>query len=98
MKQVYQEMLHLFGSGKSFAIATVTSTKGSTPREVGAKMLILSDGSIKGTIGGGCGEAEVWQAAMEVMKTKESQLVTVDLTNDLEGDTVTNCHLFWQTI
>ncbi len=39
--------------GKELAIATITSAKGSTPREVGTKMVVLGDGSIHGTIGGG---------------------------------------------
>ena len=43
------------------------------------------NGSFCGTIGGGCGEAEVWQAAMDTMRDGEPRLVTVDLTEDVDG-------------
>ncbi len=38
------------------ALVTVIQTMGSTPRETGAKMLVFSDGTTLGTVGGGCGE------------------------------------------
>ena len=40
----------------------------------------------RGTIGGGCGEAEVWQEAMETMADGQPRVVVVDLTEDVEGD------------
>jgi xanthine dehydrogenase accessory factor len=67
------------------ALATVTGTKGSTPRKAGAKMLIQPDGSFCGTIGGGCGESEVWAEAMETLKDGKPRLVRVDLTNPIDG-------------
>lgn len=45
-------------------------------------MLIFPDGSIRGTVGGGCGEAEVWQAAMDCLQSSASSRVEVDLTED----------------
>ncbi|MBI2907803.1 MAG: XdhC family protein [Chloroflexi bacterium] len=86
MKEVYQEMQRLLRSGKRFATATVIATRGSTPRNVGAKMLIVGDGSFAGTVGGGCGEAEVWQEAMDALKDGKPRLVTIDLTNDYEEE------------
>ncbi|GAX36777.1 XdhC family protein [Nodularia sp. NIES-3585] len=61
-------------------LATVTSTKGSVPREVGAKMLISADGKTYGTIGGGAGEAKVYQQALEILQTGEKKFVEIDLT------------------
>jgi xanthine dehydrogenase accessory factor len=49
-------------------------------------MAVRSDGSCCGTIGGGCGEAEVRVAAMEVLETGQPRLVVVDLTDPIEGD------------
>ncbi|MBI2305543.1 MAG: XdhC family protein [Chloroflexi bacterium] len=86
MNEVYKEIARRMAGGERFVIATVTSTKGSTPRKPGAKMIVLPDGKIMGTIGGGCGEAEVWSEAMEAVKTGRPRLVTVDLTNDIEGE------------
>jgi len=59
MSDFYEEILEIKSAGRKAAVATIVGTKGSTPREVGAKMLIHEDGKILGTIGGGCMEAEV---------------------------------------
>lgn len=64
-------------------LATVVSTKGSTPRKTGAKMLVDQDGVVAGTIGGGCGEAEVIEAALAVLGGAPPRLVQVDLTEEL---------------
>ena len=49
-------------------------------------MLVRDDGSIVGTIGGGCVEAEVWQAAREVMETEKPRTLTFDLNQDPKYD------------
>ncbi|MFN8605944.1 MAG: XdhC family protein [Vulcanimicrobiota bacterium] len=64
------------------ARCTLVQSWGSVPREVGAKMLVYPDGSISGTVGGGCGEAEVWQAASECLADGAWRRVEVDLTED----------------
>ncbi|WP_204138252.1 XdhC family protein [Halomicronema sp. CCY15110] len=61
------------------AIATVIHTNGSTPREVGAKLMLAASGETFGTIGGGAGEAKVLQQAQTVLQTGQAQAVTVDL-------------------
>lgn len=67
-------------------VATVIQTKGSTPREIGAKMLVLKNGHFMGTIGGGAGEAKVIAAAQEVFENGGNRLVEVDLTRlEAEG-------------
>ncbi|MHB2017007.1 MAG: XdhC family protein [Candidatus Xenobia bacterium] len=77
-REVFQHIDHL--SDPRFAVATVVRTRGSTPREAGAKMVIHADGSFFGTIGGGCGEAEVWQEAKRAIRIGQPALVKVDLT------------------
>ncbi len=64
------------------ALATVVATRGSTPRKVGAKMLVDPDEGLVGTVGGGCGEGEVLEAADEVLRTGIPQMVRIDLTKD----------------
>lgn len=86
MSEVFEEIAASLDTGKPLVVATVASSRGSTPRKAGAKMAIRPDGSFCGTIGGGCGEAEVWQAAMDTMRDGQPRLVTVDLTEDVEGD------------
>ncbi len=86
MTEVLDEIESSLESGKPLVLATVASSRGSTPRKPGAKMAVRPDGSFCGTIGGGCGEAEVWQAAMDTMRDGQPRLITVDLTEDVEGD------------
>ncbi|MCL5958420.1 MAG: XdhC family protein [Chloroflexi bacterium] len=91
MREIYQALKDLVEKKERGALITVTSTKGSTPRKSGAKMLILPGGEVVGTVGGGCVEAEVWQEAKEVMKTGEPKLVSFSLTADLAADTGMIC-------
>ncbi len=86
MNDVYDEMEQALREGRPLVLATVAASRGSTPRKPGAKMAVRADGSFCGTIGGGCGEAEVWQAAMDTMRDGQPRLVTVDLTEDVEGE------------
>ncbi len=69
--------------GRTIALATIVSAKGSVPRGVGAKMLVDPGEDLVGTVGGGCGEGEVIEAAHEVILTGKPQMVRVDLTEDL---------------
>ena len=64
-------------------LATVVSTRGSTPRKSGAAMLVGKDGVIAGTIGGGCGEGEVIEAAQTLFDDGAPAIVRIDLTEDL---------------
>ena len=86
MREIYAEMTEALKRGESFAVATVVATRGSTPRKAGAKMLFFPGGRTVGTIGGGCGEAEIWQEAMAIMGGSTPKLVTVDLTADVEAE------------
>ena len=65
-------------------LATIIKAAGSTPREVGAKMLICADGKTYGSIGGGCGENQVRSASLRCLLTeKKPALIEADLTDDL---------------
>lgn len=71
------------------AIVTVTSTKGSTPRGAGAKMIVWSNGKTLGSIGGGCSEGEVILAARDLIdEVEEGNFITmqVDMTGDVAED------------
>jgi xanthine dehydrogenase accessory factor len=91
MPGIFEELEHLLRADEKVATATVVRTQGSTPREVGAKMLIRPSGETAGTIGGGCGEAEVWQAGMDALKDGHARLVTLDLTGDVALDAEMVC-------
>ena len=77
--------------GRRGAVATIVNSRGSIPSFQSAKMLIRDDGTIAGTIGGGCVEAEVWQAAREVMAQEKPRSLTFDLNQDPKYDTGLVC-------
>src|SRR5215467_5744951 len=79
---IYEEITRLRREGRRGALATIINVRGSIPSFESAKMLVRDDGSIVGTIGGGCVEAEVWEAAREAMKTEKPQTLHFDLNNN----------------
>ena len=70
MESVFAEARRLSGEGEPFILVTVVATKGSTPQKPGARLLVRGDGSIVGTLGGGCMEADVWEAARKILEKK----------------------------
>ena len=86
MDEVFREIQRSLGAGEAVVVATVAETRGSTPRGPGARLLVRADGTFCGTIGGGCGEAEVIYEAMETHKDGRPRLVDVDLTNPIDGE------------
>ena len=64
-------------------LATIVRARGSTPRGVGSRMAIEPDAGAVGTIGGGCGEAQVLADAKDALAARRPRLVRVDLTEDL---------------
>jgi xanthine dehydrogenase accessory factor len=62
------------------AQVTVVSRKGSAPREVGTKMIVSKDGTMIGTIGGGCVEANLRQIAFQSIENNKCRLIQVDMT------------------
>ena len=69
MDDLYREIVRLRAEGVPCALATIVNRLGSTPGKLAQKMVIVGDGSIVGTIGGGCVEADVIRYARHVMDT-----------------------------
>jgi len=88
---IYEEIVRLRREGRRGAVATIVNVRGSIPSFKTAKMLVRDDGSIMGTIGGGCVEAEVWQAAREVMESEKPRTLTFDLNQDPKNDSGLVC-------
>jgi xanthine dehydrogenase accessory factor len=84
MLDIYQGIIESIESGREAALVTIIAATSSTPREVATKMLVRSDGSIIGTIGGGVVEAEAIEMAIEVMRTGKSQRHQFNLVPDQE--------------
>ena len=80
MEDIYEEIVRIKNLGEVCALASIVKVKGSTPRPEGSKMLIRNDGSILGSIGGGCSEATVWETAMKVIKDETPVVLDIDMT------------------
>jgi len=83
---VYEELVRLRNLGQKCAIATIVDVRGSIPSYESAKLLVREDGSMIGTIGGGCVEAEVWNAAREVIETEKPKHLNFNLGQDAAYD------------
>src|SRR5580698_5992480 len=83
---LFEEVIRLRRSGKRGALATIVHTNGSIPSFESSRMLVREDGSIMGTIGGGCVEAEVWAAAKEVLKAEAPRKMIFNLNNEASYD------------
>jgi len=85
-KSIFSQVAELEISGKAGALCMVTSSKGSTPRRAGAKMIVYHDGSITGTVGGGELENRVRRAALESIKTGRPVTLSYNMTDTKRGD------------
>ena len=83
---VYDELVRLRRLGQKCALATIVQVNGSIPSYESAKLLVREDGSMVGTIGGGCVEAEVWNVAREVMETEKTRHLNFSLGQDAAYD------------
>ena len=83
---IFEEIVKLCREGKRAALATIIHTNGSIPSYQSSRMLVREDGSIAGTVGGGCVEAEVWAAAKEVLRTEVPRKVVFHLNNEANYD------------
>lgn len=83
LKTIYHQIRSFLDADLTIAVATITAVKGSVPREVGAKMIIHPYGKHVGTVGGGCGEAEVIRTGLDVIADGVPRVVHVDLTEEI---------------
>jgi xanthine dehydrogenase accessory factor len=83
---IFEEIVRLGRKGQKCALATIVQVRGSIPSFESAKLLVREDGSMVGTIGGGCVEAEVWNAAREVIATEKPRHMNFSLGQDAAYD------------
>jgi len=88
---LFEEIVKMRGEGRRGALATIVHTNGSIPSFESSRMLVREDGTIAGTIGGGCVEAEVWAAAKDVMKGELPRKMTFNLNNEAAYDSGLIC-------
>ena len=75
MIDIFEAALKTLSTGESVALATIVRSHGSTPRSVGAKMLVFPDGRIVGSIGGGAMENGVIEEAKSALEKGMSRMV-----------------------
>ena len=83
---LFDEIVRLRDLGQKCALATIVQVNGSIPSYESAKLLVREDGSMMGTIGGGCVEAEVWNAARDVIQTERPKHMNFSLGQDAAYD------------
>jgi len=88
---LFEEIVRLRREGKRAALATIVHTNGSIPSYESSRMLVREDGSIVGTVGGGCVEAEVWAAAKEVIRAEAPRKMTFNLNKEASYDSGLIC-------
>ena len=88
---IFEEICKLKREGKRAALATIINARGSTPSVVAAKMLVREDGSILGTVGGGCVEFDVRKRAITVIQDEKPKTFTFDLDQRPDDDTGLLC-------
>ncbi len=82
MSDIYEEILQLKKSGSAGVLITVVDKEGSSPADIGAKMLVLSPEKTKGTVGGGALEKEALKEAIKALKRRKSLLLKYSLGED----------------
>ena len=80
---IYRRLTEMVEQGQSGVLATVIRTHRSTPRHEGSKMIILPDGSVFGSVGGGAAEARVVQEARQVFLDGHPLCLPLDLVGDV---------------
>src|SRR5436305_1463395 len=88
MRDLLAELTSVLAQHRPCVYCAVVETRGSTPQKAGAAMLVFPDGSQRGTLGGGCIEAEVKQRALGVLGAAEAQpqVLTFCLDDDYGWD------------
>ena len=83
-QEIFRKIAELKNQDNAVSLATIVEAEGSTPREVGAKMIVCADGTVYGSVGGGCGESQVKSAALRcLLTTSKTELIKVSLLDDL---------------
>lgn len=88
---LFEEIVRMRRAGLRGALATIVHTNGSIPSYESSRMLVREDGSIAGTIGGGCVEADVWAAAKEVMQKETPRKMVFNLNHEASYDSGLIC-------
>ncbi|AGE66306.1 MULTISPECIES: XdhC family protein [Mycobacterium] len=82
MREVLAELMAIWAAGDTAGVATVVRTLRSAPRPPGAAMVVAPDGSVSGSVSGGCVEGAVYELAAEVAQTGIPRLEHYGVSDD----------------
>jgi xanthine dehydrogenase accessory factor len=88
---LFEEIVRLRAAGEPAALATVVGARGSTPGKETMRLLVRADGTFVGTVGGGCVEADVVDAALGVLESDRPRRMTFRLTENATGQSGLMC-------
>lgn len=80
--EILQTAVRWYRAGRGVALATVISTWGSSPRPVGSKLVIDSDGAMSGSVSGGCVESAVVEAALQIIEIGRTRLLEFGVSDE----------------
>ncbi len=83
---VFEALAEAARKDEPVALGIISGAKGSSPQKLGAKALFYRDGRIKGTLGGGCLEAEIQQRAIQSLRSGQAQTFDLLLDHDFGWD------------
>lgn len=91
MRELIEQIGEWQAQGEEIALATVVAAAGSTPRPVGAKMVVTRSGKMQGSVSGGCVEGAVIEQAIEVLDSGEARLITFGISDEMAWDVGLSC-------
>lgn len=91
MRNILPDIHSWRAQGKTVALATVVKAWGSSPRPLGAKMAVSSDGEMTGSVSGGCVEGAVVEEALAVLSSGQPKLVEYGVSDDLAWSVGLSC-------
>ena len=91
MKEILPDVEAWRESGEKVVVATVVATRRSAPRPVGTSLAVSESGKMCGSVSGGCVESDVYDKAMEVMRTGQPQLLHYGITDDMAWEVGLPC-------
>lgn len=91
MREVLEQIDTWIDQGEEIAVATVISAAGSTPRPVGARMIVTRTGKMHGSVSGGCVEGAVVETAIDVLEQRRPRLVSFGISDEMAWDVGLSC-------
>ena len=91
MKEVLPVIEAWRARGERVAVATVVKVDGSSPRQVGAKLVVSEAGQMSGSVSGGCVEGAVFEEALQVIRSGKPRLLHYGIADEFAMDVGLAC-------